>query len=301
MHLCCFDHSSPVVKMAVRIKSTGSQLSFCNHTPAISPLSQFHQAMNDNSSQPTLTFEPIFNIRLTRMPSCPQPRDKLYKLDGVMYRLSERFVYKPRLNARSYVTFYCLTFIRRTKKHRRAWKLYDGVTIPRKEDLILVGNPDKRTSRLVYTLADQAEYRMLDFSEIPFVTLATTRNISSTPTRMDFGKQNNEFQFTFEVVTASTRSQIRRRSNISTPSPSRLQHQTEPYSAIASPVAACIAAATSYFAFSGHTGQKRSRENAFEEEQDTEANRRQCRRFGSTYSTQLYKRMRLLTTSIGCQ
>ena len=309
MHLCCFDHSSPVVKMAIRIKSTGSQLSLCNHTPAISPLSQFHQAMNDNSSQPTLTFEPIFNIRLTRMPSCPQPRDKLYKLDGVMYRLSERFVYKPRLNARSYVTFYCLTAIRRTKKHRRAWKLYDGVTIPRKEDLILVGNPDKRTSRLVYTLADQAEYRMLDFSEIPFVTLATTRNISSTPTRMDFGKQNNEFQFTFEAVATPPRSQIQNqtRSVFSAPpgtSSSQLQLKTIPHSAIASPVAACIAAATSYFAFStpsGHTGQKRSRENAFEEEQDTEANRRQCRRFGSTYSTQLYKRMRLLTTSIGCQ
>jgi hypothetical protein len=182
------------------------------------------------------------------------------------------------------------------------------VTIPRKEDLILVGNPDKRTSRLVYILADQAEYRMLDDSEIPFVTLATTRNITSTPVRMDFGKRNNDFQFTFEVAAASTRSQIqtRTRSVISAPSGpshSQLQRQTIPNSAIASPVAACIASVTSYFAFSspsGQTGQKRSRENAFEEDQDTEANRRQCRRFGSPY-TQWYKRMRVLTTSIGCQ
>ena len=164
-----------------------------------------------------------------------------------------------------------------------------------------MGNPDERTSKLVYILADQAEYRMLDFSEIPFVTLANTRNITSTPACMDFGKQNNDFQFTFEVVTASTRSQIRRRSNISSPSPSRLQHQTEPYSAIASPVAACIGAVTSYFtstSLSGNTAQKRSREIAFKEDQETEANRRQCRRFGSPYTSQWY---RILTTSIGCQ
>ena len=201
-----------------------------------------------------------------------------------------------------------LTSFRRTKRHRRAWKLYDGVTIPRKEDLILVGDPDKRTSKLVYTLADQAEYPMLDISEIPFVTLATTQNITYAPERMDFGKQQcNDFQFTFEVVPAPTRSQVqsRRRSAISTPSPTRLQYQTEPYSGISSPVAACIAAATSYLSFSmssGHTAEKkRSRENAFEEDQETGANRRQCRRFGSTYTTQWCKRMRVLTTSIGCQ
>ena len=169
-----------------------------------------------------------------------------------------------------------------------------------------MGNPDKRTSRLVYTLADQAEYRMLDINEIPFVTLATTRNITSAPALMDFGKQNNlnDFQFTFEAVTAPTRSQIQARTRpvISAPSPSQLQRQTEPYSAIASPVAACISAVTSYFAPTspgGHTAQKRSRENAFEEDQDTEANRRQCRRFGSPY-TKWYKRMRVLT-SIGCR
>jgi len=203
-----------------------------------------------------------------------------------MFRLSERFVYKPRLNARS------------------PWKLYDGVTIPSKEDLILVGNPDKKTSRLIYTLADQAEYRMLDISEIPFVTLATTRNITSAPARMDFGKQRNDFQFTFKAEPAPTRSQIqaRARSVMSAPSPSQLQSQIEPHSAIASPVAACIAAVSSYFSFtspSGHTAQKRSRESAFEEDQNTEANRRQCRRFGSPYTTQWYKRMRVLTTSIG--
>ena len=255
--------------------------------------------MNDNSSQSTLTFEPILNIRLTRMPSCPQPRDKLYKSAGMTFRLSQRFVYKPRLNAGSYVISIVLPSFQRTKQHRRAWKLYDGVTIPRKEDLILVGNPDKRSSRLVYTLADQAEYRMLDINEIPFATLATTRNITSAP--MDFGKRNNDFQFTFEAVAAPTRSQIqvRTRSAISAPSPSRLQRQTEAHSA--SPVTACIAAVTSYFASTsptGHTPQKRSRENAFEdhEDQDTEAN---CRHFGST--SQWYKRMRVLTTSIGCQ
>jgi hypothetical protein len=120
---------------------------------------------------------------------------------------------------------------------------------------------------------------------------------------MDFGKQRNDFQFTFEAVAAPTRSQIqaRRRSLISAPSPSQIQSQTTPYSAFASPVAACIAAVTSYFVFaspSGHTAQKRSRESAFEEDQDTGANRRQCRRFGSTY-TQWYKRV--LTTSVGCQ
>lgn len=262
--------------------------------------------MNDNSSQPTLTFEPVFNIRQTRMPSRPQPRDKLYKSDGVMFRLSERFVYKPRPNAESYVIFYCLTSLRRSKQHCRAWKLYDGVTIPRKEDLILVGNPDKRTSRLVYTLADEAEYRMLDINEIPFVTLATTRNITSTPARMQFGKRNNDFQFTFEALAAPPRSQMQARTRpvISAPSPSQIQRQTQPYTAIASPVAACITAVTSYFVSnspSGHTAQKRSRENAFEEpeDRDTEANRRQCRRFGST--TTWYKRMRVLTTSIGCQ
>lgn len=170
-----------------------------------------------------------------------------------------------------------------------------------------MGDPDKRTSRLVYTLADRAEYPMLDFSEIPFVTLATTRNISSTPVRMDFGKhwQNNDFQFTFEAVAAPPRSQIQTRTQSvisapSGPSSSQLQRETIPYSEIASPVAACIAAVTSYIPFispTGLTGQKRSRENAFEEDQNTEANRRQCRRFGSTYSTQLYKRMRVLTTA----
>jgi hypothetical protein len=181
------------------------------------------------------------------------------------------------------------------------------VTIPRKEDLILVGNPDKRTSRLVYTLADQAEYRMLEDSEIPIVTLATTRNITSTPPRMDFGKRNNDFQFTFEAAPTRSQIQTRIRSVISAPSrpsPSQFQRQTISNSAIASPVAACFAAVTSYFTFSspsGHTGQKRSRENAFEEDQDTEANRRQCRRFGSPYTTQWYKHMRVLTTSIGCQ
>jgi len=195
-----------------------------------------------------------------------------------MFRLSERFVYKPRLDAGS------------------PWKLYDGVTIPRKEDLILQGNPDKRTSKLVYTLADQAEYRILDSSEIPFVTLATTRNITSAPARMDFGAQSDDFQFTFEMPIVPTRSQIR--PVISTPSATvaspQLQRQSEPYSAIASPVAAGIAAVTSYFKFtspSGHTAQKRSRENAFEkEDQDTEANRRQCRRIKSPY-THWFKRI----------
>ena len=170
-----------------------------------------------------------------------------------------------------------------------------------------MGNPDKRTSKLVYILADQADYRIQDISEIPFVTLATTRNITSVPVRMDFGKQsNNDFQFTFEAVTVPTRSQIQARTRpvISAPSVTvaspQLQRQPEPYSAFASPVSACIAAVASYFAFtspSGHaTAQKRSRENAFgEEDQDTEANRRQCRRFGSPY-TQWYKRMRVLTT-----
>lgn len=61
----------------------------------------------------------------------------------------------------------------------------------------MVGNPDKRSSKLVYILADQAEYRMLDLHEIPFVTVATTRNIISLPPPMHFGKQNNKFQFTF--------------------------------------------------------------------------------------------------------
>ena len=172
-----------------------------------------------------------------------------------------------------------------------------------------MGNPDKRSSRLVYTLADQAEYRILDISEIPFVTLATTRNVTSTPARMDFGKQNNDFLFTFEAVATPTRPQIQARtpSDIpapSGPSPSQPQRQTIPSAlAIASPVAACIAAVSSYFAPSGHTvtAQKRSRENAFEEDQDTEANRRQSRRFGIPYTTQWYKRMRVFTTSIGCQ
>ena len=194
--------------------------------------------------------------------------------------------------------FIVLTSFRRTKQYGRAWKLYDGVTIPKKEDLILVGNPNKRTSRLVYTLADQAEYRMLDISEIPFVTLATTRNITSTSTRMDFGTRSNDFQFTFEVPTGS---QIQDQTPpvISDPSVAvaspQLQRQSEPYSAIASPVAGYVAAVTSYFASpSGHTAQKkRSRENAFGEDQDTEANRRQCRRFGSPY-TQWYKRIRVL-------
>jgi hypothetical protein len=195
---------------------------------------------------------------------------------------------------------YCLTSFRRTKQHRRAWKLYDGVTVPRKEDLILVGNPDKRTSKLVYILADQADYRTLDISEIPFVTLATTRNITSAPARIDFGTRSNlnDFQFTFEVPTRS-QIQARTRPIISAPSVTvapQLERQSEPYSAIASPVAACIAAVTSYFQFtspSGHTAPKRSREIAFEEEdRDTEANRRQCRRFGRPY-TQWYKRIRV--------
>lgn len=163
-----------------------------------------------------------------------------------------------------------------------------------------MGNPDKRTSKLVYTLADQAEYRILEISEIPFVTLATTRNITSAPARMDFGTVNNDFQFTFEVL--PTRTQIQRtRTRPVTSAPSAtvaFPRQFEPHSTVASPVAACIAAVTSYFTStspSGHTTQKRSRENAFEEEdQDTEANRRQCRgrRFGSPY-TQWFKRIRV--------
>jgi hypothetical protein len=176
---------------------------------------------------------------------------------------------------------------------RRAWKLYDGVTVPRKEDLILVGNPDKRTSKLVYILADQAEYRMLDISEIPFVTLATTRNIIGTPPRMAFGQEGNDFQFMFEVAVAAPR-QTQTRPVISTPSGTvaspRPQGRSQPHTAIASPVAAYITAVTSYFASpSGHTAQKRSLENAFEE--DTEANRRQRRRFGSPYSRWLSRRL----------
>lgn len=170
-----------------------------------------------------------------------------------------------------------------------------------------MGNPDKRSSKLVYTLADQAEYPMLDISEIPFATLATTRNILSAPARMDFGKRCNNFQFTFEAVTVpTTRSQLQAQkrpvisaSSVTVASP-RLHRQSEPYSVIASPVAACIAAVTSYLVStspSGHTAQKRSRENAFgEEDQNTEANRRRCRRFGSPY-TQWFKRMRLLSTT----
>ena len=203
-------------------------------------------------------------------------------------------------------------FFKRSKEPHRAWKLYDGVTIPRKEDLILVGNPDKRTSKLVYTLADQAEYRildiceipfvtlattrtildvllsaeyrMLDISEIPFVTLATTRTIINGHRQMDFDQQSNN---TFE---AAPRSQIQTQTRpvISTPSvivtACQPKHQAQPPSA--SPVAACIAAVTSYFDFtspSGHTAQKRSRENAFEEDQDIEVNPRQRRRFGSPW------------------
>ena len=170
-----------------------------------------------------------------------------------------------------------------------------------------MGNPDKRTSKLVYTLADQADYRILDISEIPFVTLATTRNITTTPIRMHFGKQSNDFQFTFGAVNVPTRSQIQAQTGplaISAPSlivaSSELQPQSEPYLSIASPFAACIAAVTSYFDFtssSGHTAQKRSREIAFEEkDQETEAaNPRQCRRYGRPY-TQWFKRMRLLTS-----
>jgi hypothetical protein len=173
-----------------------------------------------------------------------------------------------------------------------------------------VGNPNKRTSKLVYTLADQAEYRILDISEIPFVTLATTRNITSAPVRMDFGKQSNDFQFTFEAVTVPTRCQIQARTRpvISAPSVTvastqpQLERQSEPYSAIASPVANCIAAITSYLDFTSlgsPTAQKRSRENAFEEDQDSEANRyrRQRLRFGNPYA-QWRKRVRLfkLTT-----
>lgn len=160
-----------------------------------------------------------------------------------------------------------------------------------------MGNPNKRTSRLVYTLADQAEYRILDISEIPFVTLATTRNIISTPARMAFGTRSNDFQFTFEVPTRSQiQPQTRPVISASAVASPQLQRQSEPYSAVASPVAGYIAAVTSYFASSSpssHTAQKRSRENAFGEDQDTEASRRQCRRFGSPYS-QWYKRIRLL-------
>lgn len=239
--------------------------------------------MNDNSSQPT--FETISNIRLTRMPDRPQPRDKLYRSGGVVFRLSKRFVYKPRLHAGS------------------AWKLYDGVTVPRKEDLILVGNPNKKTSRLVYTLADQADYRMLDICEIPFVTLATTRNILNAPPRMDFGQQSNDFPFTFRATPRSQTQPDQTQPVISTPSvivPScqpKLQSQIPSVS----PVAACIAAVASYFDFtspSGPTAQKRSRENAFEEDQE-EANRRQRRRFGSPYSNWMsrYSRIQVLITA----
>ena len=183
---------------------------------------------------------------------------------------------------------------RRAEQHRRAWQLYDGVTVPRKEDLILVGNPNMRTSKLVYLLADQAEYRMLDISEIPFVTLATTRNIISAPDRMRFGQQSNKFQFTFcaqgTAVVAAPQSQIHAQTPPAIVTPSSILASTLPQPQprsqlepeIASPVSACIAAITSYFDFtsqSGRTAQKRSRETAFGgDNQDMESNCRQGRR-----------------------
>ncbi|KAF8814530.1 hypothetical protein BYT27DRAFT_7249929 [Phlegmacium glaucopus] len=251
--------------------------------------------MNNNSLPPTSTCEPIMisNIRLTRMPSTPQPKDKLYESAGVKFRMSERFVYKPRLNYRS------------------AWQLYDGVTVPNEEDLIIVGNPNMRRSKLVYLLADRAEYPMLDISEIPFVTLATTRNIISAPDHIHSGQQSNNHQFTFGAQGATApQSQMHAQAPpaipqsqmdaqtlpaISTPS-SRLastqpkpQPQPQPQSEleIASPVAACISAITSYFNLTPQvshtavtvTAQKRSRETAFgEDSQDMDSNRRQCLR-----------------------
>ena len=130
-----------------------------------------------------------------------------------------------------------------------------------------MGNPNLRTSKLVYILADQAEYRMLDISEIPFVTRATTRNIISAPAHMRFGYRSNNFQFTFDArgtaVVAASQPQT----------PPTQQPQSQPESI--SLVAACVAAITSYF--TSPTAQKRSRETF---EGNDEANWRQCRRPG---------------------
>ena len=151
-----------------------------------------------------------------------------------------------------------------------------------------MGNPNRRTSKLVYILADRAEYRMQDISEIPFVTLATTQNIISMPVGLGFGQQSNDFRFTFgtrgAVVAAVPQSRtqadqmpsnaLATLTTVASPQP---RHQTE----IVFPVAACIAAVTSYFTSrSGSTAQKRSRETACEEDQDEdmEANRRPRRR-----------------------
>ena len=161
------------------------------------------------------------------------------------------------------MSFSILTCFAELNNICRAWKLYNRVTVPRKEDLILVGNPDKRTSKLVYILADQAEYCMLDISEIPFVTLATTQNIIGTPPRMAFGQEGNDFQFTFEIAVAAPRSQIQTQTPpvISTPSVTvaslRPQGRSQLHTAIASLVATYIKAVTSYFASpSSHTPQK---------------------------------------------
>lgn len=132
-----------------------------------------------------------------------------------------------------------------------------------------MGNPNLRTSKLVYILADQAEYSMLDISEIPFVTRATTRNIISAPAHMRFGYRSNNFQFTFDArrtaVVAASQPQT----------PPTQQPQPQSQSESISRVAACVAAITSYF--TSPTAQKRSRETF---EGDDQANCRQCRRSG---------------------
>ena len=178
------------------------------------------------------------------------------------------------------------------------------MTIPNKEDLILVGNPNKRTSKLVYVLADRAEYRILDISEIPFVTLATTRNIISTPTPLRFRQPSNDFQFTFgtqgTAAMAAPQSLIYAQTPpatfslpVTTAASPQPRQQSEPQPEVASPVAACITTITSYFASQeDRTAQKRSRENALEEDQAMEPKRR--RLGGPDYCRWVYGRLQAL-------
>ena len=155
-----------------------------------------------------------------------------------------------------------------------------------------MGNPNKRTSKLVYTLADQADYAILDISEIPFATLATTRNIISAPPDMDFGKQNNDFQFTFkfEAAVAAPRSRIQVHRTPQPVIPTPIAHSKPPRQSYASPVGACIAAVSAYFDFGG-TAQKRKRES--EDQKIMDINRRQRCRFPRPYSGWVYKRLRV--------
>ena len=203
------------------------------------------------------------------------------------------------------------------------------MTIPNREDLILVGNPNKRTSKLVYVLADRAEYRILDISEIPFVTLATTRNIISTPTPLRFRQPSNDFQFTFGTQgtaamaapqslihaqtppatfqftfgtqgTAAPQSLIYAQTPpatfslpVTTAASPQPRQQSEPQPEVASPVAACITTITSYFASQeDRTAQKRSRENALDEDQAMEPKRR--RLGGPDYCRWVYGRLQAL-------